>query len=57
MNSTLFWNMIPCSLAEVYTRFRGMCRFEEEVNLLLKPEIRGSTFILNLCKLVQGHTE
>jgi hypothetical protein len=36
MKSTVFWFVVPCSLVEVYRRFRGICYFHHHGDSSLK---------------------
>jgi hypothetical protein len=44
MKVTVFWDVVPCSLVEVYRRFRGSCRVHHQGEL----QYRGQTTIFEV---------
>jgi hypothetical protein len=50
MKIAVFWVVAPCSLVEVYQRFRGACCLHH------RPNDRGSKHIWNVGKLLQDYT-
>jgi hypothetical protein len=50
----VFWVVAPCSLVEVYRRFRGPCCLHRQIALMLEAE-RTSETLVNFYKTTQRY--